>query len=148
MQLDCPGVHDGLLSAAERKMGWLMSEVTSENLPYRTRFFVELTCWEADRVRDGIWDYAIESLGGRYGLLIVHETGFLKKDDHSIRVARQCSGTAGRIENRLIAVPGLNKPGRHALIERGLYLRKEKGQRYRSATGGLGAARRSGQDQP
>jgi len=79
--------------------------------------------WEADRLRDAVRDYAIEALGDADGVLVVDETGFLKKGEHSVGVARQYSGTAGRIENCQIAV-FLSYASRygHTLIDRRLYL--------------------------
>jgi SRSO17 transposase len=114
---------DGLLSGVERKTGWLMSEVVGEDRPYRIQSLIGRSRWEADRLRDSILDFAVESLGDRDGVLIVDETGFLKKGDHSVGVARQYSGTAGRIENCQIAVflAYASRFG-HALIDRRLYL--------------------------
>ncbi|RAI37023.1 IS701 family transposase [Rhodoplanes serenus] len=114
---------DGLLSGVERKTGWLMSEVTGAERPYRIQSLIGRSRWEADRLRDTVMDYAIESLGDRDGILIVDETGFLKKGEHSVGVARQYSGTAGRIENCQIAVflAYASRYGR-TLIDRRLYL--------------------------
>ena len=61
-------------------------------------------CWDADCARDICRDYVIERLGDPAGVLILDETGFVKKGTHSVGVARQYSGTAGRIENCQIGV--------------------------------------------
>lgn len=55
--------------------------------------------WNADELRDLVQGYIIEAIGDIGGILVVDETGFVKKGRHSVGVARQYSGTAGRIEN-------------------------------------------------
>jgi SRSO17 transposase len=79
--------------------------------------------WDADQVRDDLRDYVVEHLGDPGGVLVVDETGFLKKGTKSAGVKRQYSGTAGRIENCQIGV-FLAYAGRHGhgLIDRELYL--------------------------
>src|SRR4051794_35456055 len=79
--------------------------------------------WGADALRDRVRADVIEALGDRDGVLVVDETGFLKKGEHSVGVARQYSGTAGRIENCQIGV-FLAYASRYgqALIDRRLYL--------------------------
>ncbi|WP_287291338.1 IS701 family transposase [Mesorhizobium sp.] len=79
--------------------------------------------WDADRLRDEVRDCVVEALGDEDGLLIVDETGFVKKGDRSAGVARQYSGTAGRIENSQIGV-FLAYASRYgqALVARRLYL--------------------------
>ena len=93
----------GLLRPVERKNGWQLAEVTGT--PCRT---VSTICWtgrwDADAVRDEVRDYALEYLAAPDAVLAVDETGFLKKGTHSVGVARQYSGTAGRIENCQIGV--------------------------------------------
>jgi SRSO17 transposase len=79
--------------------------------------------WDADQVRDDLRDYVVEQLGDPAGVLVVDETGFLKKGTKSAGVKRQYSGTAGRIENCQIGVflAYASRHG-HALIDRELYL--------------------------
>ncbi len=81
--------------------------------------------WDADGVRDDLRDYAVSHLGERDGVLIVDETGFLKKGCKSAGVQRQYSGTAGRIENCQVGVfcAYATTKGR-TLIDRELYLPK------------------------
>jgi len=114
---------DGLLAGVERKTGWLLAEAAGVERPYRMQSLLGRSRWEADRLRDVVRAYAIETLGDPDGVLIVDETGFLKKGGHSVGVARQYSGTAGRIENCQIAV-FLSYASRfgHTLIDRRLYL--------------------------
>src|SRR5437763_16452665 len=82
--------------------------------------------WDADALRDLVRDEVIASLGDRSGVLVVDETGFLKKGTHSVGVARQYSGTAGRIENCQIGVfLAYASPKGRAFLDRDLYLPAE-----------------------
>lgn len=114
---------DGLLSGIERKTGWLMAEQSGAERPYRMQSLLGRSQWDADRLRDEVRAYVVELLGDADGVLIVDETGFVKKGDRSAGVARQYSGTAGRIENCQIGV-FLAYASRYgqALIDRRLYL--------------------------
>ena len=114
---------DGLLSGIERKTGWLMAEQAGAERPYRMQALLGRSHWDADRVRDEVRDYVMESLGDADAVLIVDETGFVKKGDQSVGVARQYSGTAGRIENSQVGV-FLAYASRYgqALVDRRLYL--------------------------
>lgn len=114
---------DGLLSGIERKTGWLMAEQSGAERPYRMQSLLGRSHWDADRLRDEVRDYVVEALGDEDGVLIVDETGFVKKGDRSAGVARQYSGTAGRIENSQIGV-FLAYASRYgqALVDRRLYL--------------------------
>ena len=79
--------------------------------------------WDADGVRDDLRGYVVEHLGDPGGVLVVDETGFLKKGTQSVGVQRQYSGTAGRIENCQIGVfLAYASPRGRALIDRELYL--------------------------
>jgi SRSO17 transposase len=91
-------------------------------------------------VRDDVRDVVVECLADeRDGVLIVDETGFLKKGTKSADVARQYSGTAGRIENSQIGVfLAYASPAGRALIDRELYLPKEwTGDRERCRAAGI-----------
>src|SRR5215213_1132580 len=114
---------EGLLSAAKRKKGWQLAEQIGDARPWRTQRVLSHVLWDQDAARDLCRDYVIEHLGAADGVLIVDETGFLKKGEHSVGVARQYSGTAGRIENCQVAV-FLSYASRfgHTLIDRRLYL--------------------------
>jgi SRSO17 transposase len=84
------------------------------------------TVWDQEKARDICRDYVVERLGDPSGVLILDETGFVKKGRHSVGVARQYSGTAGRIENCQIGVfLSYAGPKGHALIDRRLYLPKD-----------------------
>jgi SRSO17 transposase len=113
---------DGLLSGVARKTGWLLAEQAGLDRPYRMQSLLGRSRWEADALRDRIRADVIEALGDGDGVLVVDETGFLKKGEHSVGVARQYSGTAGRIENCQIGVflASASRYGQ-ALIDRRLY---------------------------
>jgi SRSO17 transposase len=113
---------DGLLSGVARKTGWLLAEQAGLERPYRMQSLLGGSRWDADGLRDRVRADVIEALGDRDGVLVVDETGFMKKGEHSVGVARQYSGTAGRIENCQIGV-FLAYASRYgqALIDRCLY---------------------------
>ena len=114
---------EGLLSAAKRKNGWQLAEQIGDARPWRTQRVLSHVLWDQDAARDLCRGHVLEHLGAADGVLIVDETGFLKKGEHSVGVARQYSGTAGRIENAQIGVFLAYASGKgHALIDRELYL--------------------------
>src|ERR1700758_3093832 len=113
----------GLLSPAERKNGWQLAEQAGDHTPDGVQDFLARVHWEADLVRDDLRAYVVEQLGDEQAVLVLDETGFVKKGAKSCGVQRQYSGTAGRIENCQIGV-FLGYASRHgqALIDRALYL--------------------------
>jgi SRSO17 transposase len=116
----------GLLSPVERKNGWQLAEARGDETPYGIQQFLYRAQWEADEVRDDVYAYVIEQMGDEQAVLIVDETGFLKKGTHSVGVQRQYSGTAGRIENCQIGVFLAYATARgHTLLDRALYLPQE-----------------------
>lgn len=117
---------DGLLSSAERKTGWMLAEEAGFDRPYRMQSLLGRSSWSADGLRDLVRAYVSQALGDPGGVLVVDETGFLKKGVHSVGVGRQYSGTAGRIENCQVGVfvSYASRFG-HALIDRRLYLPKD-----------------------
>jgi SRSO17 transposase len=113
----------GLLSAAERKNGWTLSEQAGDRTPDAMQRLLNHADWNADGVRDDLRDYVVEHLGDDSAVLVVDETGFLKKGTKSAGVARQYSGTAGRIENSQIGVfLAYAAPAGRTFIDRELYL--------------------------
>lgn len=114
---------DGLLSGIARKTGWQMAEQAGFERPHRMQSFLGRSVWSEEALRDAVRGYVVEALGDRDGVLVVDETGFLKKGEHSVGVARQYSGTAGRIENCQVGVflAYASRFGQ-ALIDRRLYL--------------------------
>jgi SRSO17 transposase len=123
----------GLLLPVERKNSWTLAEQAGEATPDGMQRLLAAADWDADLVRDDVRDYVVEHLavpGHRSGVLVVDETGFLKKGTKSAGVARQYSGTAGRIENSQVGVflayatgAGAPATGR-TFIDRELYLPK------------------------
>ena len=117
---------EGLLSPAERKTGWMLAEQAGLERPYRIQSLLGRSSWSADALRDAVRDYVAQALGDEAGVLVIDETGFLKKGRHSVGVARQYSGTAGRVENCQVGVfAAYASRWGHALIDRQLYLPKE-----------------------
>jgi SRSO17 transposase len=115
----------GLLSPIERKNGWQLAEAAGDATPDGVQDFLSRMLWDADAVRDDLQAYVRQHLDDPAAVLVLDETGFLKKGDKSAGVQRQYSGTAGRIENCQIGV-FLGYASRHgqALIDRALYLPK------------------------
>ena len=107
----------------ERKNGWQLAEQAGDATPYGVQHLLSTYVWDADLVRDDLRDYVVEHLGDVHGVLVVDETGFLKKGNKSVGVQRQYSGTAGRIENCQIGVflTYASAQGR-TLMDRELYL--------------------------
>ena len=95
--------------------------------------------WDVDGVRDDVRDYVVERLGDRDGVLIVDDTGFVKKGTRSAGVQRQYSGTAGRTENCQVGTFLAYASVRgHALIDRELYLPQSwTGDRDRCRAAGI-----------
>jgi SRSO17 transposase len=117
------GYVRGLLSAVERKNGWQLAERLGEPTPDGIQHLLARAEWDAEAVRDELLGYVRDSLGHPDGVLVVDETGFLKKGSKSVGVARQYSGTAGRIENCQVGVfLGYTTPRGQALLDRALYL--------------------------
>lgn len=79
----------GLLSPLERKNGWQLAEATGHPSPYSVQHLLDRAHWEWDAVRDDLMDYIAQELGGDAGVLVVDETGFLKKGRCSAGVQRQ-----------------------------------------------------------
>ena len=116
---------DGLLGPERRKTGWMRAEAAGDRGPWRQQAILGRGRWEADALRDIVRDYALETLADRDAVLVLDETGFLKQGKASCGVARQYTGSAGKITNCQIGVFAayVSQHG-HALIDRTLYLPK------------------------
>lgn len=115
----------GLLSERERKNSWTISEHAGQSVPAPMQRLLSTTDWDPDLVRDDLRSYVVEHLGDCGGILIVDETGFLKKGTRSAGVARQYTGTAGRIENAQVGVfLTYATPHGRTFLDRELYLPK------------------------
>jgi SRSO17 transposase len=116
----------GLLSPAERKNSWQLAEVSGDTTPYAFQHLLRRALWDPEAVRDELRRYVLQHLRDSEAVLVLDETGFLKKGRHSAGVARQYSGTAGRIENCQIGVfLGYASQLGHTLLDRELYLPQE-----------------------
>src|SRR5947199_2004860 len=117
---------EALLAPVERKNGWQLAEHLGESGPQGVQRLLNAADWDADAVRDDLREYVVEHLGAPDGVLIVHETGFLKKGTKSVGVQRQYSGTAGRRENCQIGVfLSYASPKGRTFLDRELYLPRE-----------------------
>ena len=115
----------GLLGPLERKNGWHLAEAAGATTPYGVQHLLGRAVWDAEAVRDEVRAYVVERLGAAAAVLVVDETGFLKKGERSVGVQRQYSGTAGRIENCQVGVLlAYATPQGHAFLDRALYLPK------------------------
>jgi SRSO17 transposase len=116
----------GLLGPLRRKNSWQLAQQIGDADPYGVQYLLGRSDWDPEAVRDDLRDYVVEALGDPDAVLILDETGFLKKGRHSAGVGRQYTGTAGRIENAQVGV-FLAYAGRHgtAFLDRALYLPKE-----------------------
>jgi SRSO17 transposase len=114
----------GLLSQAERKNGWTIAEFAGDASPDGMQRLLNLYLWDAGTVRDALARYVVRALGDPAGVLVADETGFLKKGRMSAGVARQYTGTAGRVENCQVGVflAYAASGGSRGLIDRELYL--------------------------
>jgi SRSO17 transposase len=116
----------GLLSSAERKHSWQLAEICGEPTPYGFQYVLNRADWDADAVRDELRTYASQHLGDPHGVLVLDDTGFVNKGGHSAGVARQYTGTVGKVENCHIGVfLGSASPLGQALVDRDLYLPRE-----------------------
>src|SRR6266853_2667079 len=116
----------GLLASVERKNGWQMAEELGEANAHGVQRLLEEADWDEEAVRDELRTYVIEQLGEPGGILVVDETGFIKKGKKSAGVARQYSGTAGRREKCQVGVFLLYASAKGAaFIDRALYLPEE-----------------------
>jgi SRSO17 transposase len=116
----------GLVSPIARKNGWQLAEQAGDATPYGMQHRLGRAAWNAEAVRDDLQSYVIEHLGDPDGVLVIDETGFLKKGTKSVGVARQYSGTAGRIEHCQIGVFLVYATARgRTFLDRELYLPRD-----------------------
>lgn len=115
----------GLLLPVERKNGWQLAEAVGNRQPDGTQRLLYQAHWSADAARDRLLGFVREEFADPDGILVLDETGFLKKGDQSVGVQRQYSGTAGKIENCQLGVfCSYWTPRAHLLVDRALYLPK------------------------
>src|SRR4051795_9046344 len=116
---------DGLLGPERRKTGWMRAEAAGDPGPWRQQAILGRGRWEADALRDVVRDYALETLAASDAVLVLDETGFLKQGKASCGVARQYTGSAGKVTNCQVGVFAayVSRHG-HAFVDRALYLPK------------------------
>ena len=113
----------GLLGNVGRKNGWQLAEHAGERTPDGMQRLLATADWDPDLVRDDLRGYVLEHLGDPQAVLVVDETGFLKKGTTSVGVQRQYSGTAGKVDNCQLGVFLAYASGKgRAFIDRELYL--------------------------
>lgn len=116
---------DGLLGSERRKTGWMRAEAAGDPGPWRQQAILGRGRWDADALRDIVRDYVLEHLADDDAVLVLDETGFLKQGKASCGVARQYTGSAGKITNCQIGVFAVYASHYgHAFIDRALYLPK------------------------
>lgn len=115
----------GLLGELPRKNCWSIAEHAGDSDPNGMQHLLNRAVWDTDGARDDLRDYVVAHLGDTDAVLVVDETGDVKKGRHTVGVQRQYTGTAGRIENAQVAVYLTYAGARgHAMIDRELYLPK------------------------
>jgi SRSO17 transposase len=113
----------GMVSGLDRKNCWTIAEHRGAATPDGLQHLLSRAKWDADAVRDDLREYVIDAFGDPQAILVLDETGDIKKGVHSVGVQRQYTGTAGRVENAQVAVYlTYAAPRGHALIDRALYL--------------------------
>ena len=117
---------EGLLAPLERKNGWQLAEGLGGSGPQGVQRLLNAADWDEEAMRDDLRAYVLHHLEDEHGILVVDETGFVKKGKKSVGVARQYSGTAGRRGNCQIGVflSYASRSG-HAFLDRALYLPEE-----------------------
>ncbi len=95
---------DGLLGNERRKTGWMRAETAGDPGPWRQQAILGRGWWDADALRDIVREYALETMADQDAVLVLDETGFLKQGKASCGVARQYTGSAGKITNCQIGV--------------------------------------------
>ncbi len=116
---------DGLLGDERRKTGWMRAEAAGDPGPWRQQAILGRGRWDADGLRDIVREYVALNLATDDAVLVIDETGFLKQGKASCGVARQYTGSAGKITNCQIGVFAAYVSARgHAFIDRALYLPK------------------------
>jgi SRSO17 transposase len=114
---------DALLGPERRKTGWMRAEAAGDPGPWRQQALLGRARWDADALRDVVRDYVVETLAEPDAVLVIDETGFLKQGKASCGVARQYTGSAGKVTNCQVGVFAAYVSGKgHAFVDRALYL--------------------------
>src|SRR4051794_23649479 len=112
-----------LLSRQGPRNCWTLAEIAGEARPWGMQHLLSRAVWDTEAVAGELRAFVVEHLGAADGILVVDETGDLKKGRHTVGVQRQYTGTAGRIENAQVGVYlGYATRHGHAMVDRELYL--------------------------
>jgi SRSO17 transposase len=135
----------GLLSPVERKNGWQLAEVVGDRTPYALQHLLGRADWDPDVVRDDLRAYVVEQFGDPQAILVLDETGVVKKGSASAGVAKQYTGSVGKLENAQVGVfLAYASPQGVAFLDRALYLTcPRRGRTTRPAVGRPGSRTRS-----
>jgi SRSO17 transposase len=115
----------GMMAGLPRTNCWSLAEHAGETCPRGMQRFLSAARWDADAVLDDVRGWVIKHLGDPDAVLVIDETGDVKKGAATVGVQRQYTGTAGRIENSQVAVYLTYASAKgHALMRRALYLPK------------------------
>jgi SRSO17 transposase len=115
----------GLLADLPRKNCWTIAEHAGDATPDGMQHLLVRAVWDTDGLQEDLRDYVIDHLGEPGAVLVIDETGDVKKGSRTVGGQRQYTGTAGRIEKAQVAVYlAYAARGGHALIDRELYLPK------------------------
>jgi SRSO17 transposase len=121
----------GLLGNVTRKNGWQLAEHAGERTPDGMQRLLATADWDPELVRDDLRAYVVEQLGDPSAVLVVDETGFLKKGTTSVGIQRQYSGTAGKVDNCQLGVfLAYASPQGRAMIDRELVSARELDRRH------------------
>jgi SRSO17 transposase len=116
----------GLLSPLERQNGWQLAEAAGDRTPYAMQHLLGRADWDADAGRDDLRAYVVEHLGDEQAILVVDETGVVKKGRHSAGVAKQYVGCVGKVEQAQVGVFLAYASAKGvAFLDRALYLPQE-----------------------
>jgi SRSO17 transposase len=129
----------GLLSDVDTRSCWQLAERAGDTSPHALQRLLGEAVWDADKVRDDVRGYVVDALGDPGGVLILDDTGDLKKGEFTVGTQRHYTGTAGRIENAQVAVYlAYATPAGSTLIDREVYLPKSwTDDRARCAAAGV-----------
>ena len=112
-----------LMGPVERRNGWQMAEAMGDATPDATQRLLYHACWSAVGARDLLQDFIVEEFGDPEAVGVLDDTGFIKKGDASVGVARQYTGTVGKVENCQVGVfLGYASTRGHVLLDRALYM--------------------------
>jgi len=115
----------GLMSPLERKNGWRLAEHAGHSSPDELQRLLYRSTWSSEQALDVMLEFVNERFGVSDAIVVLDETGFIKKGRHSVGVQRQYSGTAGKVDNCQIAVFASYVSSKtHLLVDRRLYLPK------------------------